>query len=329
MDELLEQSGTERRLERVGRGNGKIILLGEHAVVYGVPAMAAGIERGATATASVDEAGGPSRLRLLPLGLTVNAHSAEPLSRAFRALLEATPGATDVTWTVNARLEMPPGAGLGSSAALGVAIARALDPRVTPVDAVERASAWERVFHGNPSGIDATAAAYGGWFLFRRGIGVEPMKSSAEMLVCVGNSGVSASTKKMVEQVARVRERNAAAVQKIFDSIASLVRTARQALESGNVGTLGRLMDINHKYLVQLMVSTPELDRLCEVARESGASGAKLTGSGGGGCVIAPVADTKIAQHVLDAWAREGFQGFVSRVSTALASAASPEAASG
>jgi mevalonate kinase len=253
----------------------------------------------------------------LSLGLTFenDARSPEPLARAFAALLDATPSARGYRWHVTGHMEVPPGAGLGSSAALGVALARALEPGIPPAVAAERANAWERVFHGNPSGIDANAAAHGGWFKFRRGAGVEPIDARARMLFCVGNSGISASTKKLVDMVARLRERNPVTVGKIFDRIELLVQLASDAIHVGDIGALGELMTRNQDYLRQLTVSTPELDRLCMIACDAGAAGAKLTGSGGGGCVIAPVLDEEVGNRVIDGWAREGFQGFLSRVS--------------
>jgi mevalonate kinase len=300
-----------------GRGNGKVILFGEHAVVYGVPAMAAGLRQGASATAVASHAPGPSTLQLLPVNSTFenDARSPEPLARAFAAVLDATPGANECRWTVTGRMEVPPGAGLGSSAALGVAIARALDPGVSPSVAAERADAWERVFHGNPSGIDANAAAHGGWFTFRRGAGIEPLDVRGRMLLCVGNSGASASTKKIVDMVARQRERNPITVDKLFDRIEVLVHRGAQAIRAGDIVGVGELMTRNQDYLRQLNVSTPELDRLCAIACDAGAAGAKLTGSGGGGCVIAPVTDEEVGDRIIEGWAREGFQGFLSRVS--------------
>jgi mevalonate kinase len=307
----------QRREARFGRGNGKIILFGEHAVVYGVPAIAAGLRRGATATAAVVGGSGKCSLHLEGLGLTFenDPSSPEPLARAFAALLEVTPGAVEQRWNVTGNMEVTPGAGLGSSAALGVAIARALAPGIPPSIAAERVNAWERVFHGNPSGIDASAAAHGGWFTFRRGVGIEALETSTSMLFCVGNSGTSASTKKLVDMVARMRERNPATISKLFDRIEMLVGQAPAAIHDGDTEAIGELMTRNQDYLRQLNVSTPELDRLCAIACSAGASGAKLTGSGGGGCVIAPVVNEELGERVLAAWNAEGFNGFLSRVS--------------
>src|SRR5262249_34386010 len=142
-----------------GSAFGKVILLGEHAVVYGVPAIVVGIDRGATARAgAADEGGGPSKLVLSAEGreqsLTVLADATSDLARAFSALLETC--AVTAPVQVEASTELPAAAGLGCSAALAVAIVRALDawlgrPAASLDETIERAMAWEKIFHGNPS----------------------------------------------------------------------------------------------------------------------------------------------------------------------------------
>ncbi|HVK65849.1 MAG TPA: mevalonate kinase, partial [Polyangium sp.] len=159
-----------------GAASGKVILFGEHAVVYGSPAIAAGLDRGARAVVTRLPSG-PSTLRLGDGTVVADASSSNDLGRAFSALLEVAPAISSVH--VEARCELPPGGGLGSSAALAVSIARAAEVLVRGDDedaAIEarvlsRAAAWERIFHGNPSGIDATAAAQGGIFRFTRAEG--------------------------------------------------------------------------------------------------------------------------------------------------------------
>ncbi|HWL85550.1 MAG TPA: mevalonate kinase [Polyangiaceae bacterium] len=292
------------------RAFGKVILLGEHAVVYGVPALAAGIGRGAAARATaLPRAAGPSILRLEGLPVDLRADDEErDLARGFRAVLEES--AVEGPVLVEARTDLPPGAGLGCSAALGVAIARAVDPGVSADIAAERAAAWERVFHGNPSGIDTAVSAGGGCIMFERGRGFERVHA-APLLLCIGHTGTISSTKSMVEAVARLRERKTAMVEKSFEAIRALVKNARLALEAGDVRAVGQLMDLNQMLLSGLFVSTHELERLCGTARESGALGAKLTGAGGGGCAVALVDSREVAERVLRAWKAEGFDGFL------------------
>jgi mevalonate kinase len=293
---------------------GKVILLGEHAVVYGVPAIAVGIEHGVRAQARALERG-PSRLAVREWGVEVGADDDVDLGRALAAVLG--PGASESPVAIDAQVDLPAGGGLGCSAALGVAVARTLDPGAEPDAIAARVMAWERVFHGNPSGIDAACAAHGGCIAFTKGEPIETVHSGAPLTVCIGNSGVASSTKTMVEAVARLRERRPEVVAKTFEGIGSLVRNARLAIEAGDRIGLGRLMDLNQMLLSGLFVSTEEIERMCGLARESGALGAKLTGAGGGGCVVALVSGAAAAEPVLAAWRAAGFQGFATRVARA------------
>jgi mevalonate kinase len=267
----------------MARANGKVILLGEHAVVYGVPAIAAGIERGVEAHA---EAAPVGRLSIGERQAVVGDGS--DLAAGFDALL----GELGVgTFAVDARLELPPGSGLGASAALGVAIARAvLGAAGVPADATRvlaAAAAWEGIYHGNPSGVDAAAAASDGCILFDKANGAEPIELATDLVLAVGLAGPPASTKLMVEGVARLRERRPELVDKSLAGIRALVQNARLCLSAGDLPGLGSLMNYNQMLLAGLFVSTEGIERCCAIARDAGALGAKLTGAGGGGAVVA------------------------------------------
>ena len=298
-----------------GYACGKAIVLGEHAVVYGVPAIAVGIERGASAIASVQDPG-PSRLLVRGWGITVReGDDGHDLSRAFSALLaEARRDGSPRAVSVEVEAHLPPGGGLGCSAAIGVAIARSIEPRASEARIQELAMAWERVFHGNPSGVDAAVAARGGCVVFQRGAGLEPLRLRGPLQLCVGSSGTASSTKSMVESVARLRSRYPERVEIAFGRIHALVQSGRTALETYDRSLLGRLMDGNQAVLAEMNVSSPEIDRMCGLAREAGALGAKLTGAGGGGSVIALVANPAASDAVLAAWRSAGFDGFTTSV---------------
>jgi mevalonate kinase len=299
-----------------GQACGKAILLGEHAVVYGVPALAVGIDRGVRALATAAEPG-PSRLLVHGWNITVREDQGDhDLARAFRALLEVvrshSPSLGPQRVEVDASL--PPGGGLGCSAAIGVAIARSLAPHADAETTQAHAQAWEQVFHGNPSGIDAAVAARGGCILYRRGQPLETVRVRGPLLLCIGNTGIASSTKSMVEGVARLRARKTEMVDKSFEAVRTLVQNARLAIEAGDRVALGRLMDLNQMLLGGLFVSTPEIERMCALARDAGALGAKLTGAGGGGCVVALVPSMPVADAVLAAWKADGLDGFATSV---------------
>jgi mevalonate kinase len=293
--------------EATRRANGKVILLGEHAVVYGYPAIALGLTSGAEA--QVRRAAGSS-LRFgtdAPVSLgKIPAPDEPPAFRAFRALLGAL-GAPPVEASLH--LSIPAGAGLGASAALGVALARALCAAAGIEEAsniARSALVWENVFHGNASGIDTAAAELGGCLWFTRQTGAIALAPQAVIHVAVACVEPGASTRAMVEGVARRRAADATGVGTILDRISELVDAARTALRAGSLAELGGLMRENHQLLRALGVSTPGLDRACQLAMEAGAWGAKLTGAGGGGCVIALVDDERRGR-VLDVWREQGF----------------------
>src|ERR1700722_11261878 len=295
-----------------GRACGKVILLGEPAVVYGVPALAVGIDRGARAWAATI-AEGPSRLHVRGWNIDVRENEERhDLARAFRALLEATrDDRRDLQHVaVDVEADLPPGGGLGCPAAVGVAIPRALDPLLSDDALQERAMAWERVFHGNPSGVDAAVSARGGCAFFRKGEALERVRVRGTLHLCVGSTGIASSTKVMVDGVAKQRARRPEVVAKTFEGIRSLVGNARVAIETGDRVTLGRLMDLNQMLLSGLFVSSSEIERMCGSARAAGALGAKLTGAGGGGSVVALVPSASAGDAVLAAWKAAGFDGF-------------------
>ena len=292
----------------MARANGKVILLGEHAVVYGVPAIAAGIERGVDAQA---EPAAISSLRIAD-------RSADPdddsdLGRAFAALLSSL-GAGGMA--VQATLELPPGSGLGASAALGVAIARAvLTAQSAPLDAarvLRAAAAWEGVYHGNPSGVDAAASANDGCILYDKAHGPRAINLPRDLVLAIGLAGPPASTKLMVEGVARLRERRPTVVDKALEGIRALVNNAELCLDAGDLPGLGSLMNYNQMLLAGLFVSTEGIERCCALGREAGALGAKLTGAGGGGAVVA-LCDANF-EPVLAAWRAAGIECFGSYV---------------
>lgn len=300
----------------VGRGQacGKVILFGEHAVVYGVPAIAAGIHRGAKARCS----------KTATSSISINGTTIGQEEAPQKALQEVETFLGVGPARVDLDLELPPGAGLGASAALGVATVRGLaDLFERPLDerkVFHAAQTWERVFHGNPSGIDVAAAQSGRPIRFSRSAEPEALLMNKSLLLVIAQAGPPASTKEMVDGVARLKERNPRQFEKTIDAIKSLVENATLLLRSGDLGAVGKLMDLNHMLLAGWMLSTQELEEACRRAREQGALGAKLTGSGGGGCVIALAGEAENpedegrAETIMSAWQKANFPCFSAKI---------------
>jgi len=306
-------------------GWGKVILLGEHAVVYGYPALAAALDRGVTIDAVGTPAGGPLRIDIPAWDLRVSASARDeehPVARALAAIAdELGIGRPAVTLLGDAQIEHS--AGLGSSAAMAVAITRALlawSKRAQDVKTVlAAASASEAVMHGKASGIDATLATHGGIGVYRKTAGLRPIQ--ARVRVLVGPSGTPRSTAAMVDRVAqatlsgRTKLTNAPTTNndERLVELGNLTDTGTTALLRGDLLGLGTTMNRAQEVLSGLGVSTPQLDSLCEAARATGAYGSKLTGAGGGGAVIA-IAPRDRESAILAEWKHAGVSGFVSTV---------------
>jgi len=301
-----------------GFGHGKLILVGEHAVVHGHPALAAGISSGISVVARP----GAGRLRVPAWQLEAAVDDGTAVGRALGAIVRRldAPGLD-----FDAEAGIPSRAGLGSSAALAVAVARAaLAARGRPAtdDVVAAAAAVaEEVFHGNPSGIDAAAARTGATGRYTRAAGWQPMPVLQKITICVGLSGRPRDTAAQVAAVGRLRERLPAAGE-ILALLGRLADDAAGALARGDVDGLGRVFDAAHGLLAALRLSSPELDTLVHAARAAGAVGAKLTGAGGGGAVIALAPGHE--RDVLQRWRAAGFEGFLTDIAAAPAAEAAP-----
>ena len=283
--------------------HGKVILLGEHAVVYGHPALAGALADGVT----VEARPGRGVLRIPQWSCVVDPalDTDATLARAYAAIRErAGAPALDLSLTFN----LPTGAGLGSSAAMAVAVGRALGLEGAAL--ADAAMASETVIHGRPSGLDHTVSMAGGFGLFTRAAGLEPL-AAAPLSLTIGHTGKARDTKGRVARVAELVDQRGDEVRARFAAIEALVARGAEAVARGSYGELGEAMNENQRHLEALEVSCPEIERMCALARDAGAFGCKLTGGGGGGCVIAVGNDAAVA----DAWRGAGFQTFAATVS--------------
>jgi mevalonate kinase len=286
---------------------GKVILLGEHAVVHGRPALAVGLSRQVT-------------VRVIPREGT--ARSVPSDDERVRRAVEVAAAAFDIAREAGFAVEiggtLPVAVGLGSSAALSVALVRALAASAGVMLSAARldevAYELERIFHGTPSGVDSATAAHGSALWFETGPPrrFEPIALKRSLTFVVALTG---SRHETARTVGSLRERAAAHLEvygPVFDAIGALVRAARDALERGEWPRLGRLMTMNHELLRALGVSAPELDELVARALAAGAFGAKMTGGGGGGAAVVLAGDDPTA--VLEALRAAGYEAFVQRV---------------
>ena len=293
---------------------GKIILFGEHAVVYGQPALAAPVTQVFTAVDVTDtlragiEVEAPAvglhgELRALPLAHPLRS----TVENLFRALGIVSPPYLKITITSS----IPVASGLGSGAAVSVALIRALSAHFGHAldDAQVNALAYEteKLHHGTPSGIDNTVITYGRPVYFVRGELTETFEPGAPFSIVIGDTGVSALTKESVGDVRKLWEADKKRWEKVFAKVGKVTKRATAAIETGKIDKLGALMDENHALLQAMTVSSPELDKLVLMARAAGADGAKLSGGGRGGNMIAlvrPERAEKVASALLAAGAR-------------------------
>jgi mevalonate kinase len=296
----------------------KIILFGEHAVVYGRPAIAVPLS-GLRAQARVEEiqAGEPGQVQLVSRQTLTQIwlHEAaqdDPLASITRNTLARLERAPSAPIRVTIDSAIPPAAGLGSGAAVSVAIARALGRyfgiELEPGPLSDLAYEVEIIHHGSPSGVDNTVVAHEKPVFFIRGKAHEVFQIRTPFTLVLAHSGEVTPTTTAVGKVRNLWEAEPEATEACFDAIGGLTHAAYEALRQGQVDVLGGLMTRNHELLKSLGVSSERLDQLAATAREAGAVGAKLSGAGLGGYLIALV-NPEIATAVRQALRSAGADG--------------------
>jgi len=302
---------------KVGEAPGKVILIGEHAVVYGHPAIAIPL-RSVRSRAEVAVTRGPGiELDAPDIGERVRpgeqpTRRLAPLVRLAESVLDLF-GERDVGLRIVLRSTVPIGRGMGSSASVSVALVRgicnALDRRLNADQISELANEAEKGFHGNPSGIDVTVIAHDAPVYFVRGKGSRSISvGPSRFHFVVADSGVAAPTSEVVAAVQEARDKDPARYDSYFWEIGSLASVSREILRTGSPPEMGLCMNRAHIALQQVGVSSPELDRLVVAALRHGALGAKLSGAGRGGAVIALLRDAADEEGITAELVKAGAQ---------------------
>ncbi len=278
---------------------GKVILFGEHAVVYGRPAIAVPVTE-VRAQAQVEQGStGQGTVVVAPdVGWRLVLHETpddEPLARIVRLALDAIKVDRDPDLTVTVTSTVPIARGMGSGAAVSTALVRALAQYfrrwLSSRTISELVYQAEILYHGTPSGIDNTVVAFEKPIYFVKGQGWEVFWAGKPFLLAIADTGVESSTREVVGDLRRRYDAEPPLYSPLFDRAGEITVAARAAIEQGQTETLGQLMNENHTVLQALGVSCPELDCLVTAAREGGALGAKLSGAGRGGNMIALVTE--------------------------------------
>ncbi|MCW4023574.1 MAG: mevalonate kinase [Candidatus Bathyarchaeota archaeon] len=305
-----------------GSGYGKVILFGEHFVVHDVPGIVSAIDSSTDAEVTKAQKG----LNVRDERKTAKGYSEEKrlqqiesIERMLKAMELDPKTALDI-WIGGS---LPGFSGLGASAASSVAIARAISEELNlniPNDKINAiAYEAEKAYAGNPSGIDNTAATYGGLMWFKKNPAggqdlVERLHIHRPVEIVIGSTGKVANTKAMVEGVAERKKKDPAKYDPLFKQAENLAVAGRKALEAGDLKKVGDLMNENHRILQEIGVSSKELDLLVDMARKQGAFGAKLTGGGGGGCMVALTPGKDLQGKVASAFKTAGYEFLATKI---------------
>ena len=306
-----------------GSGFGKVILFGEHFVVYGVPGIVSAID--STANAEVKKIAEGIIIKDERRGSKgyadeKKAQQLESIDRILKAMsIDPKKVAVDIRLGGN----LPGFSGLGASAASSVAIARAIaeeyGKKFSDESINEIAYEAEKAYAGTPSGIDNTAATFGGLLWFRKNLRggantIEKLRIREPVEIVIGSTGVVTNTKAMVEGVAERKCNHPAKYDSLFEQAEAIAIIGRTALQDYDLKKVGDLMNDNHRLLQAIEVSHEKLDHLVDLARKQGAYGAKLTGGGGGGCMVALTPGRNLQNKVATAIENEGYEVLQTRI---------------
>jgi len=288
-----------------------------HFVVYGLPAIASALGSYTTAEVKVVEGKGwtVDDQRSATPGYKKKKYN-EAMQSIKNVIEHLKVGIESQKLEITFAGDLFAASGVGASAAQCTSLARALNDsfnlKLDDEKINEAAYEGERAYHGTPSGIDNTASTYGGliWFVKNLSGGKNTMdllQSPKKMPLVIANSGITASTTEVVADVRRLKEANPEKFEKIFNEYKTISEKAKKALLEGDPDTLGNLMNQNHKLLQKITVSGEINDKLVDIALKNGALGAKMTGTGRGGLVIALAENEEVQEKIAKVIEKEGY----------------------
>jgi len=302
-----------------GIGSGKVILFGEHFVVYNLPGIASGLSDQTTATIEGGEPGtGFSLVDNRPTAPNYKEKKREEMQRQFDALFRyfsINPEEKPVKITLGGNLYCD--SGIGASAALATSVSRAFNEMLgsgMDDDKInEAAYIAEEAGSGSPSGIDNTCSVYGGFITFEKNKSggpnrIERLSIGKPVEIVMASTGIAQETKAVVEDVRGKKESDEKWFAGIVKQYMYVYNNALKAIRGCDWKTVGEMMDKNQELLREVGVSCDELERLIKLAKDNGALGAKLTGTGRGGYVVALTPGKELQERVASAIEGEGFK---------------------
>lgn len=300
-----------------GYGYGKVILFGEHFVVYGLPAIVSAI--GSRTIAYVQKLTS-SDLQLIDDRQEVSGYKKdkkEEQDKSIENILNYCK-IDPKKYGINVRFsgDLVAASGIGASAASCAALSRALNQEFSLGFDDEKinlsAFEGEKGYHGNPSGIDNTAATYGGLIWFKRNLNggpniIDKLNMKDPVNIVISNTGLTASTAKVVADVRKQKDKDPKKFEKIFNDYCDIISKARKALIENQLDEIGDLMNKNQNLLRQINVSSPELEKMIKIALDYGALGAKLTGTGRGGNMFALTPGKGLQETISNIFKKQGY----------------------